>query len=59
MVSTEFDPALESRVAPPRRGSAEALMASHGTWSMDPDEREEIERMIEEERLGERVDAGA
>ncbi|MEX0703375.1 MAG: hypothetical protein WD069_14870 [Planctomycetales bacterium] len=42
---------IESRVAAPRRGSAEALMASHGTWSMTPQERIMIERMIEEERL--------
>ncbi|MEX0718546.1 MAG: hypothetical protein WD066_18280 [Planctomycetaceae bacterium] len=42
---------IESRVAAPRRGSADALMLSHGAWSMDPDERESIERMIEESRL--------
>jgi len=34
-----------------RCGGADALMSSHGAWSMTPDERTRIERMIEEERL--------
>jgi len=34
-----------------RCGSADALMSSHGAWSMTPDERTQIEQMIEEERL--------
>jgi hypothetical protein len=33
-----------------RRGSAEALQPFFGAWSMSPDERADIERMIEEER---------
>ena len=42
---------IESRIKPPRRGSAEALMLSHGTWSMTPEEHARIEREIEEDRL--------
>lgn len=36
---------------PPARGSAEALLSSHGAWSMTSEERCRIEQMIEEERL--------
>ena len=42
---------IGSHVEGPVRGSADALLASHGVWSMTPDERAQIERMIEEERL--------
>jgi len=35
----------------PTRGSAEAMLSSHGAWSMTPEERSRIERIIEEERL--------
>ena len=42
---------IGSRIESPPRGSADALMSFHGVWSMAPDERAQIERMIEEERL--------
>lgn len=42
---------IGSHVAGHPRGSADALMSSHGAWSMAPDERAQIEEMIEEERL--------
>lgn len=42
---------MVSHVDIPQRGSGEALMRSHGTWSMTPEERGQIERAIEEERL--------
>ena len=45
---------MEAHAEAPLRGSAEALMRSHGTWSMTPDERTRIEKRIEEERLMER-----
>jgi plasmid stability protein len=42
---------IESNIAKPTRGSAEALLLSHGAWSMTPDEQARIERLIEEDRL--------
>ncbi|MGE0377143.1 MAG: hypothetical protein AB7I48_18025 [Planctomycetaceae bacterium] len=41
---------IQSNVARPPRGSAEALLLSHGAWSMTPDEQARIERIIEEEQ---------
>ncbi len=42
---------IGSHVDSPLRGSADALLSSHGAWSMAADERAQIEQMIEEERL--------
>jgi hypothetical protein len=42
---------ITSHATEPPRGSAEALLLSHGAWSMPPDELARIERMIEEDRL--------
>jgi hypothetical protein len=42
---------IGSHLSHPPRGSAEALMMSFGAWSMTPEERARIERMIEEDRL--------
>lgn len=42
---------IEPRMQPPARGSVDAILPSYGAWSMTPEERAQIERMIEEERL--------
>ena len=39
------------QATPPERGSVDALMPFYGAWQMAPDERAQIERMIEEERF--------
>ncbi len=38
------------QATPPEHGSVDALMPFSGAWQMAPDERAEIEQMIEEER---------
>ena len=50
---------IESRINPPPRGSVDAVLPSYGAWSMTPEERKEIERMIEEDRLLEHEHAGS
>lgn len=42
---------IESRIHPPPRGSVDAILPSFGAWSMTPEERKKIERMIKEDRL--------
>jgi len=42
---------LRQRAKPPQRGTVDAIMPYFGALSMAPEEREKIERMIEEERL--------
>jgi hypothetical protein len=41
---------LRERVAEPERGTVAAIMPSFGAWQMSPEERLQIERMIQEER---------
>lgn len=47
---------IESRLEQSPRGSVDAILPSYGAWSMTPEERAEIERTIEEDRLLEDAD---
>lgn len=42
---------LRQHVSPAPRGTVDAIMPFFGSWSMTDQERQDIERMIEEERL--------
>jgi hypothetical protein len=42
---------IESNLQKPRRGTIDAVLPWFGAWSMTPEERARIERMIAEERL--------